>query len=404
MTSVRAQQRAGTSSTMELSELLLLGYALVVPFGSAIDLPIPSPLDSMSSLVGALALAALALEFVGRADRRSLDHVGPSLWLLFLGMTALSWFWSIDRSATFDETVVLGSLVGLSSLAAARRPSERFLLALLRALSASGATTGVVAITQLATGTLADSGTGLPRFALVGNDPNVTAGAMLLPLASSIALATTWRSHRAHRIHLVAAGLALSGIVLTISRGGLLAVGVVVVVLLSRQRNRRLPVLVGVVVASAAILPFLPAAGRGVASTGRTSIWRLAVEGCDTWCWTGSGAGTFPLVHESIALTRPELAPQQLQFEAHNIFIGTAVELGILTSLLVVGIFAVALAIAHHARNRFGAAALAGLLGVLVANLLVSNLGFKYVWLALLTATLAGVRPYSNDVLGDRVE
>ncbi len=388
--------------TGTLAEQLLLAYVFVVPFGSAISLPTPSPVDDLSSVLGAGAGLVLLARLAVQPTARRLDLVAAHLWVLLLGVMALSWFWSIAPRSSFDELIVHGSLIGQAMLAAVQYYSRYFHERLLPALAGSGAVTGLIAVAQMATGGLSQSSTATARFALVGGDPNITAAALLLPLGAALTLAQRPRNEgagnrnlaHAQPRYLIAAGLAMFAIVLTVSRGGLLGLGIVVVATVLRRRS-----IAAWLVTFAALLaavPFLPASDRGTQSTGRTSIWRIGIESCNERCWFGAGNGAFPDVHEALALARPELAANQFRFEAHNIFIGGLVELGFVGAFLLVMIFALALASSFRAPDRLGWAAFSGVAGVLLANLLVSNLGFKYVWLALVVAAIAGSQPLDD--------
>lgn len=393
---------ATAARTATLAEQLLLAYVFVVPFGSAISLPTPAPVDDLSSVLGALAGLALLVRLAIQPAARRLDLVAAHLWVLLLGVMALSWFWSIAPRSSFDELIVHGSLIGQAMLAAVQYYSSYFHERLLPALAGSAVVTGLIALGQMATGNLGQSGTSSSRFALVGGDPNITAAALLLPLGAALTLAQRPRNDgagvrnvaHAQPRYLIAAGLAIFAIVLTLSRGGLLGIGVVLAAAVLRRRGvgAWFMTFAGLIAA----VPFLPASDRGTQSTGRTSIWRIGIESCNERCWFGAGNGAFPDVHEALALAKPELAANQFRYEAHNIFIGGLVELGFVGAFLLIMIFALALASSFRAPDRIGWAAFAGTAGVLLANLLVSNLGFKYVWLALVVAAIAGSRPLDD--------
>lgn len=380
---------------LDPGERLLLAYILLVPFGSAIALSTPVPLDDLSSLTGAAASVALAGRFMVRADARRLDAVGPALWLVLLALMCLSWFWSIVPRDTFDELVVHGSLIGQAFVAAVQGYSARFRRLAVQALSASSAITGSIALFQLATGTLPESGIGTERFALVGGDPNITAAALLLPIAAALVSSQrSWSGEPGARRHLLAAALGVLAVALTVSRGGI--VGLAIVVAATTLRRRKIIAWIPIAAIVVAAIPLLPALDRGAASTGRTSIWRIAIESCNDRCWLGGGLGSFPEVHEGIALSKPELATTQFRFEAHNIFVGALVELGFVGSFVLIAVFALAITQSSILEDRLGRAAFAGITAVVATNLLVSNLGFKYVWLALLVATIATARPLDD--------
>lgn len=93
-------------------------------------------------------------------------------------------------------------------------------------------------------------------------------------------------------------------------------------------------------------------------------------------------------MHETTILNEPTTGGVQLRLESHNILLGAAVELGLLgLGVLVAGLTLTMLDAARASRQR-SRAALSAVAGVLLANMLVSNVEFKYFWLALTYTTI----------------
>lgn len=391
------------------ADRMFIAYIFALPFGSSISLrgPWPGLIDDFGSLLGALSIAALLGLWVIDPDRRRVEQ-SPAvpMWLLFFGWASLSGLWSVNRSATQDDVVVLGSLVLLSVMAASVRfgPRHRRLIRL--SLAASGLFTGLIALVQWGTGSLASSGTDVPRFALAGDDPNITAATLLLPLAFCLIGLFEPTHRRPGRLPIwfygTAAGTVVAAIVLTASRAGLAAAALVIAVVLFRHGSalqRAAFAAMGLLMVAVVDLPF---ESRASGLTGRSSIWNIGLLSCRESCWAGSGLGTFPDRHEMIVFARPELSANQFRFEAHNIWIGSIVELGIGATLLLFVLAAYALVTTYSNREPFSAAAFAGLAGVLTANMFVSNVEFKYFWLALVISTIACERDDIPLVLSRR--
>jgi len=130
------------------------------------------------------------------------------------------------------------------------------------------------------------------------------------------------------------------------------------------------------------------------------------VLSCDDYCWFGSGWDTFPDVHEQFVLERPELGILELRFEPHNLWLGSLVELGFVATLVLAMIALAAVASSMFTPTRFGVTSSVGMFSILVANLFVENVEFKYFWIAVAAATIAGaprLEVARNDATEGRV-
>src|SRR5262245_19154287 len=93
---------------------LVPAYALLVPVAGVVRLPVPlpSPFDTLSSIVGGMAIVAITWHLV--RGRRMLRPSGATiLWITFLGWATLSVWWSITPSDSLQTAQVAGSLVVL---------------------------------------------------------------------------------------------------------------------------------------------------------------------------------------------------------------------------------------------------------------------------------------------------
>lgn len=369
----------------------LVLYALVLPLGSSLIVPVglPAPFDTLSTLLGAVAAGLLLLRLLIDPAFRSPVPAVTWVWVMFLGVNALTYLWSYNRQETLSHLLILAPLVALFAVASMYRTSSREMNALEGALIAGGALAGIVAVAMAATGTLYPSGTGVDRFYASGGDPNITAASLLLPFGVAMSWAVEG-SQRYRRLGFIGAVLIAFAVLLTVSRGGVLSLLLVVAFWLVFTRRLRLLWVAGIFAVLA--LVFLP---DGVAerltepgSTGRTAIWEVGAAACAEHCLIGAGMGVFPDVHEATLLNDQTTSGIQLRLESHNILLGAAVELGVAGLALLVAGLTVTLLDTRHAAGRRRRAAVSGLVGVLAANMLVSNLEFKYFWLALTYATL----------------
>ncbi len=391
--------------------LLLAVYAAVIPWGSSFRLPLglPGPLETISTLVGLAATAGLALHLaLGGRRARTIPRSVPAA-ILLLAVAVLTLPWSINPTITINDLMALAGLVGLYVVAALVRPARREMDVLEAGIAAGGTITGMVALQQLATGTIALTGAGLPRFETAGGggeggDPNVTAAVLILPLAVALARGVV-RTGLVRVAYLAAGGVTALAIVLTGSRGGMFTALVVVVVVagLGRPLATLLVALVPAVVAVitlASLAPDTLAARVGkTGSTGRTDIWRDGLRTCPRYCLQGAGWGTFARVYEESLLSTPGSMPfgRTTRAEAHNMWIGTVVEGGILAVVLLGAVFVFTVSDLQAVPRDVRAPPLAAVIGILIANMFLSTQDFKYFWLVLMYAALTTVAHRTED-------
>lgn len=195
----------------------------------------------------------------------------------------------------------------------------------------------------------------------------------------------------------VASLAVFSAILITGSRGGILSALVVLLVVLVATPGLRVRRLAGyfggLLVLLSGLLVVVPEGLRAhltqTDSTGRSEIWRIGLQACLTECDRGSGYGTFSSIYRQMYLD--DLSLQGFgdrPYAAHNIFLSIAVEAGFPGLLLMLAAFFLLfrglLTLSPASRGP----AVAALAGLVASNMLVSNLGFKYLWLNLLYATL----------------
>src|SRR4029077_13357780 len=105
-----------------LSSIVAL-YAATLPVASVVKLsvPLPSPFDTLSSVLGAAAIVAGATHLIvyRRIRLPSLPMAG---WMLLLGWALFSALWSIDRASTRSLILVAGPLILLLLVVACIRP------------------------------------------------------------------------------------------------------------------------------------------------------------------------------------------------------------------------------------------------------------------------------------------
>jgi O-antigen ligase len=210
----------------------------------------------------------------------------------------------------------------------------------------------------------------------------------------------THESRRWRVLYLALAALMLLGIVMTGSRGGILAAGVSGIALAlsgptGRGRLLAYSALGLIVAASVFFLHPLGIAERTVATTsssGRTDIWRVGLSACPQFCPVGSGWETFPLVYAQEQASVPDaavLAGQGGSYQAHNVILLVAIELGLPGLVLLFAVLGLTTADALRLPVHLRGPPLAALLGTLTAAMFLSNLEYKFFWMALTMVALS---------------
>ncbi len=369
-------------------------YAMLIPFSDLFSIA-PGPFGSVSSLLGLLLGAALLVQLI--TTRRASSHIplAVPVWLGFLALSGLSIYWSIAPRDTAQDVAVLASQVFLFVAIVLTRFDRVTLRRFGTALLLGGilaVSYGLFHVLFLGGLPVAEGRGGSPRF---GDDllgANNQAAALLLPLAiaASRVLAEKGRSRLLHAL----AGLVLlAGIIMTGSRGGLLATIVVLATVLwlgAAKVAVKAALGVGAVLLLAVTFIVQPG-GFGErqvereGSSGRADIWAVGVHACRIYCLEGAGWGGFPIVYEQelTSVSEARIQHRGSTFEPHNIFLLAVVEVGVLGLVLAVLGLGLALRSAWRLPTSMRAPPVAAILGTLVSSFFLSNLGYKFFWAVL---------------------
>jgi O-antigen ligase len=246
------------------------------------------------------------------------------------------------------------------------------------------------------------------RLEGAGGDPNETAAALVAAAALSVALAVSWRGKPFMRLMaIVIAPLCAFASLLTLSRGGLVALGAALIAAVLMAGRRRTQMLLVAAVSASLVVGyfafFAPASAvervtEVHGGTGRTDIWKVGLRMVNGAPIQGIGAGNFPIVsiHYLIApgaLLRDDFIVQTPKV-AHNTYLEVLAELGIvgLTLFMIVIIFAIGCAVraaryAAKLKDReidiLARALVVALASLLAANFFISREYSKQLWLLL---------------------
>lgn len=381
--------------------IALPAYAVLVPFGQGISTGLPGAFGSVSSILGICLGIALLLQVVtGR--RRGMARLPATVpvWLGYLALAGASVLWTVRPQATAVSFAVLASHVLLFALIAIVQVEHDEFVRIEDAILIGGVAVVAFGLLQLTVlGGLPSSPEGSPRFGNGLLGPNNQAAALLLPLVIALVRILT-RSRGPRWLNTIAVALLLVGILMTGSRGGLLAVVVIVValgILVPRGRAAMVGLGAAALIVIGLVLSFNPAGigerqlNRGDSSSGRTEIWAVGLHACETYCLTGSGWGTFPAVYalERASVPEARVLRRGIEWEPHNIWMLVGIETG-LAGLVVVAL-GLGLTVLSAARlpARLRAPPLVALLAIVFAGFFLSYFEYKLFWLVLIYAVLA---------------
>lgn len=409
-------------------------YAFIVPAGSIVEvaLPLAPPFNTLSSLLGAAVVIAVLIHLVAYRDGR-VPTLPIALWMILLAWTTITALYAIDPSAAREMVSVAIPLVALVIMIGLLPTSDEDLDAVRLGLILSGVAVGLYAVGVLASGTSLTDVEAEGRLVIASSggvtDPNILAASLLLPFALSLERLIlggtrylrprTWRA-----LGLAGVLLTVFAITITGSRGGLMSVLLAFVLALwfagrdpgARRMVRRaaltvlgsLGALLAVVLIAAQVapgsrlgdvvrvLPFERISNTEIGGSGRLEIWTTGALLCREYCATGSGIGTFPTAFNQVfpfSGAGQSVGPDR---PAHSIFLELAVELGFVGfTLLLLALIAEwrALALADLRRSI---AVRAAFVSILVANVFLSTIWFKYFWLVIILIRMVEAHPEAS--------
>ncbi len=385
---------------------LVLGFAIftAMTFLETLTSGSAASLDKVAGLVLLAAwVANRATASRARATTITAENQSLAIWLtVYLVLNAASAAWSTSGGAAISQAYRYTLDALLIPIAYSAVETRRDMVKIIVGFMVGAGFSVLYGFVHPAAGLAHQSG----RLTGSLGEANQSATVLVACLAFSAGI---WliarRSPRLKTLIVVVVLLALIGLVATLSRSGLIAFGVVLVlatVLGGRWRKRATWSLV-VIVAALAVYFFGFAGSRAHRvtsdqSSGRNDIWMVALRAWDAHPLLGVGAGNFEVVSHDY-LEQPGLIVSANDFVydpkvVHNIYLEQLVTLGPLGLILLLGIFTVAIRIglkAAHIFERLGDPALElaarcwilALVAFLTADFFASELVDKQLWITL---------------------
>jgi O-antigen ligase len=404
---------------------LAVGFAVLGFLGFLDTLPTSGSLSLAKGAGLLLAVAWLARFSMGGGGQRDFFGEHPHLtWVLiaFFGWATVTLVWAPQTGTAITALSRYAPNLLLLPIAYTAVRTRRDLAIVCGAIVCGAVLAASYGILQPPQAGLIEESS---RATGTVGDPNELAAFLLVGLALAAGFALGRGRSPAVRI---AASLAVpvcaAGIFLSLSRGGLVALGAVLLASTVFAGRWRLPITaILVAVAVGGLLYFtqlapLPARERvstANGGTGRSDLWKLGLRMVQAHPVTGVGVGNFPAVSADYTLQPGTITRADFIFSAapkvtHNTYLEIMSEMGVPGFLLFIATVLSCLACALQAARVWAARAdttmealargvFLGLFGMLVADFFISDMYTKLLWvmLAIGPAMLAVARVEVRD-------
>lgn len=332
--------------TNRLSFFLLCTLVFTIPFDEVFALP---GFGTVTRLLGYATLLAAVSDVVARGRCRALR--GPAVWAsVFVGWAILSLTWTAQVDETLGMLPTVIRCLGLFWLLYEYADEEERGALLLQAYVLGCYVCLLGVVRSFRQGLTIDDNE-YARYAVSQLDPNDLAVILALGVPMAWHLVSSKKSRVPAWVNHLYVPLAICGVALTGSRGGLLALITAILIIPWSFRRLGLWTKLGVAVSAALVLLgmtyFVPedALARFATIpkelaqgtlTHRTTLWRVGFELLRDHPLVGLGAGAFAQeVYAQGAFMKPQVA--------HNVFLGILFDLGVvgcaLFASLVVSLF-----------------------------------------------------------------
>ncbi|GAC1545119.1 MAG: hypothetical protein NVS3B16_14160 [Vulcanimicrobiaceae bacterium] len=389
-------------------------YVAFVPFDPLLQLTGGG--GTLTKIAGAAAICAFAIRAL-IVRKTVVPQRSWFAWLAVILYASFSLVWSINFEQTRFLLVQMLSLFALFTVLAIY-PIEFFeLLWLRRTLIFTGIATAFYGIYASRTGHHPASPGHhhtLERLTISSGklqfDPNHYAAFFMIPIAIVVVGFLCDRRPLQKCAYAATFVLLTTNVLLTGSRGGL--IGVALIIFYLGWRTRKYVSMSAIVVSGMALSLFIPNVWARFADktqgdgSGRNEIWSTGLHGVREYWLAGSGFGTYADVYDRYLLQTAQRAFVGWHRPSHSLIVESAVEFGILGSLLlgyaVWSSFRQTAAIRRtHPLHSFRLESEGMLVGILWMALTIDVLWYKYLWLALAFAVLVANVYRSRSLLGN---
>lgn len=346
---------------------LAAGVAVFAALSFLSDITSGSSALSFDKVLGILLIASwLARRSTSAStDARTIIGNHPRLFaaiVAFLAWSALSAVWAVSSGTAFSYVFVDVLDLLLIPVVYGAVNSRRDAYVIVAGFLVGAIVTALYGFAHPLSASAAQSG----RFSSAAGDANQTAAdlAAALMMAAGLGLVAA-RSARLRLLVLAAVPLSFIGIIASLSRSGLLALGAALLagaVFGGRWRGLACRLLVLGAVIVVGYFVFIASAGRASRvtssnSTGRSTIWTVAWRMFEANPVLGSGTGNFQTAAH-LYLIRPGATPAGSLIittpePTHNVYLQMLAELGIPGLIVLLSVFIGGIAVALRAAHIF---------------------------------------------------
>lgn len=396
-------------------EAALGGYALLLPFQSIAVLGHSTKGTTLNWAAG--AIAAVALLGTGMVRRRLTWLPRPALWwTLFVCWALLTMTWAMNPRVSLERAPTVVALIALYAVAVCWRVSEKQFQFLCRLAILGGCLAAMYLIYQYFHGVTYTNWVGVTQRAslVLGareTNPNGIGTDLLMPFALVMGEFLSAATRRRKLLALCAAGALAYAVFLTMSRGSLLALTVVLAICTFRVGLNRRLLLIGA--SLLALLTTVPSTfftrikeAAATGGAGRLDIWRAGLHALERHLLFGAGLANFPVAYHDVAGYAHSFAGYGRG--AHNIYLETGVEFGILGCALLIGSIVANLRLVRGLRTALHKAPVrvvaleAACWGMLVAGCFEAIVWEKSFWLTWMMFLMAIRLPQSTASVAAR--
>lgn len=360
---------------------------------------------TIAKAIGLVTLGAWLVRFPFSANRRLILPQQAWLTVLLLAFGLLSIFWATDEQVIVRRVIMGAGLLGTFVVIVNIVDSPAKLQRVSSVIAIAGLVAGLLALNIYFFGELFESE--LQRARIVpGQNPNVFA-ASLIPAFALFSIMVMRQQEPIQRMTWSLGHLVVTvSVLLSMSRGVMIALAAVLVLALVLARYPRQRILLFLLtLGEVAIVIFLNPEFLGrveslvtveARGAGRLDIWLTALTMISTHPVRGVGLSNFPIVFFDYFRRTPGVQRHFTEMKTpHNIYLGMLAELGIIGFVILAGILGASVVSAMRARHdayqktkgrylQFASDIwLLGLVGLLVEGFLQDIFFRKFFWLGL---------------------
>lgn len=376
-----------------------LAYIAAVPFDNLLQ-------TGGGTITKFLGIASAIAFLLVMLDRRR--TIAPPIaivgWAAFLVWSVASLAWANDPAFGTQSLLQVCQLFVLCTIVATVRVRVAEIKPMMVAAVIGGVASSLYGVYMFTSGHISKSDALSQRLSIsLGTHSFINAdhfaGALVFPMAIALTGFLRLRSWGK-----VASGVAflllLTGVLVSATRGAVIALAVMGVYLAIVERRRIQLVMLAVLglAASAAVpniwLRFLDPEQGDLG--GRSGLWKIAAAAFRQHWLAGAGTGNFRLAYRDayLSVSQPGFFYHRWMEDSHNLIVNTSVELGVVGVILILAAWVLQFRTTERIPRTsvlggVRSAIEAGTIGLFVVAMTVDIMWYKYLWIAFMLAIMA---------------